>query len=68
MTDCKLASEQGNALRELVLAECRRQASARGSAGDQQGFLRNLVVREGSNTGQFQVRLVTSPGKLDAER
>ena len=67
MTDCKLASEQGNALRELVLAECRRQGLGAWDRRDQQGFLRNLVVREGSNTGQFQVRLVTSPGKLDAE-
>ena len=27
-----------------------------------QGFLRNLVVREGRRTGELQVRLVTSPG------
>ena len=34
---------------------------------DQRGFLRNLVIREGRRTGQTQVRLVTSPGKLDVD-
>jgi 23S rRNA (uracil1939-C5)-methyltransferase len=67
MDDCKLASERGNELRELVLAECRRQGLGAWDRRDQRGFLRNLVVREGRNTGQFQVRLVTSPGKLDVE-
>ena len=33
----------------------------------QEGFLRNLVVREGRRTGQLQVRLVTSPGELPVE-
>ena len=32
-----------------------------------EGLLRNLVVREGRRTGQLQVRLVTSPAKLDSE-
>jgi 23S rRNA (uracil1939-C5)-methyltransferase len=67
MDDCKLASERGNELRELVLAECRRQGLGAWDRRDQRGFLRNLVVREGRKTGQFQVRLVTSPGKLDVE-
>jgi 23S rRNA (uracil1939-C5)-methyltransferase len=67
MDDCKLASERGNALRELALAECRRQGLGAWDRRDQHGFLRNLVVREGRKTGQFQVRLVTSPGKLDVE-
>jgi 23S rRNA (uracil1939-C5)-methyltransferase len=67
MDDCKLASERGNELRELVLAECRRQGLGAWDRRDQQGFLRNLVVREGRNTGAFQIRLVTSPGKLDVE-
>jgi 23S rRNA (uracil1939-C5)-methyltransferase len=67
MDDCKFASEHGNALRELTLAECRRQGLGAWDRRDQHGFLRNLVVREGRKTGQFQVRLVTSPGKLDVE-
>jgi 23S rRNA (uracil1939-C5)-methyltransferase len=67
MADCLLASERGNALREQVLEECRRQGLGAWDRREQRGFLRNLVVREGRNTGQFQVRLVTSPGKLDAD-
>jgi 23S rRNA (uracil1939-C5)-methyltransferase len=67
MDDCKLASERGNELRELVLAECRRQGLDAWDRREQRGFLRNLVVREGRNTGAFQVRLVTSPGKLDVD-
>ena len=31
------------------------------------GFLRHLVVREGRNTGQALVQLVTAPGMLDAD-
>jgi len=65
--DVKLASERGNALREQVLAWCREQGLGAWDRREQQGFLRNLVVREGRNTGQFQVRLVTSPGKLDTD-
>ena len=67
LTDCKLASERGNELREAALAECRRQGLGAWDRREQRGFLRNLVVREGRNTGEFQVRLVTSPGKLDAD-
>ena len=67
LTDCKLASERGNELREQVLAECRRQGLDAWDRREQRGFLRNLVVREGRRTGQFQVRLVTSPGKLDVD-
>jgi 23S rRNA (uracil1939-C5)-methyltransferase len=67
LTDCKLASEPGNALREQALAECRRQGLGAWDRREQRGFLRNLVVREGRRTGRFQVRLVTSPGTLDTE-
>ena len=67
MGDCKLASERGNELREAVLAECRRQKLTAWDRRDHRGFLRNLVVREGRRTGEFQVRLVTSPGTLDVD-
>jgi 23S rRNA (uracil1939-C5)-methyltransferase len=67
LTDCMLASERGNELREQVLAECRRQGLGAWDRREQRGFLRNLVVREGRNTGRFQVRLVTSPGSLDVD-
>ncbi len=67
VADCLLASERSNAAREQVLAELRRQGLSAWDRKTQQGFLRNLVVREGRRTGELQVRLVTSPGKLDAE-
>jgi 23S rRNA (uracil1939-C5)-methyltransferase len=67
MDDCKLASERGNVVREQVLAWCRAQGLEPWDRRQQRGFLRNLVVREGRRTGQTQVRLVTSPGELDAE-
>jgi 23S rRNA (uracil1939-C5)-methyltransferase len=67
MTDCKLASEHGNAIREQVLAFCRAQGLKAWDRRDQKGFLRNLVVREGRRTGATQVRLITSPGKLDVD-
>ena len=67
MTDCKLASERSNALREQVLAFCREQGLTAWDRKDHRGFLRNLVVREGRRTGQTQVRLITSPGKLDVD-
>ena len=67
VTDCLLASEPANELRERIVAWCR---SAGLEAYDRQrgvGLLRNLVVREGRRTGQLQARLVTAPGKLDQE-
>ncbi len=67
LTDCMLASERSNAAREQVLAFCREQGLGAWDRRTQQGFLRNLVVREGRRTGQLQVRLVTSPGRLDAD-
>ncbi len=68
VTDVMLASERGNALREQVLAFCREEGLGAWDRRTQTGFLRNVVVREGSRTGQAQVRLITSPGELDAER
>jgi 23S rRNA (uracil1939-C5)-methyltransferase len=67
VTDNKLASEKGNVLREQVLAVCREHNLPAWDRKTHKGFLRNLVIREGRRTGQFQVRLVTSPGKLPVE-
>ncbi len=67
MTDCKLQSERGNELRAQVLAFCRAQGLEAWDRRTQFGFLRNVVIREGRRTGQYQVRLVTSPGEMDAE-
>jgi len=65
--DCLLASERGNELRRAVLAWCREQGLDAYDRRLQTGFLRNLIVREGRRTGQFQVRLVTSEGELDTD-
>ena len=65
--DCRLASERGNALREQVLGICRAHGLSAWDRREQRGLLRNLVVREGRRTGQFQVRLVTSPGQVPVD-
>jgi 23S rRNA (uracil1939-C5)-methyltransferase len=67
VTDCMLASEAGNKAREEVVAWCREQGLGAYDRRTSQGFLRNLVVREGRRTGELQVRLVTSTGKLDSD-
>jgi 23S rRNA (uracil1939-C5)-methyltransferase len=67
MSDCKLASQRGNELREQVLAFCRERGLPAWDRRQHRGLLRNLVVREGRRTGQFQVRLITSPGTLDVD-
>ena len=67
VTDNKLASERGNAVREQVLAWCRAQGLPAWDRRTHRGVLRNLVVREGRRTGEMQVRLITSPGKLDVD-
>jgi 23S rRNA (uracil1939-C5)-methyltransferase len=67
MADCLLASERSNAVREQVLQWCRAQGLGAWDRREQVGFLRNLVIREGRRTGELQVRLVTSPGKLDVD-
>ena len=58
---CWLTTDLGNGIREAVKAWARRGASRLrpGAAG---GYLRHLVVREGRNTGQALVVLVTAPG------
>ena len=62
----RLRARQRSARRRRSRGAARR-ASRRTTAATQRGFLRNLVVREGRRTGQLQVRLVTSPGELDAD-
>ncbi len=67
LTDCLLASEPANAARERVVQWCRAQGLPAFDRRTREGFLRNLVVREGRRTGELQVRMVTSPGQLDRE-
>jgi 23S rRNA (uracil1939-C5)-methyltransferase len=65
--DCLLASEAGNQARRDMLEWCRSQGLEAYDRRTREGFLRNLVVREGRRTGQLQVRLVTSEGELDTD-
>jgi 23S rRNA (uracil1939-C5)-methyltransferase len=65
--DCLLASEAGNAARERIVEWCRAQGLTAYDRRGGEGFLRNLVVREGRRTGQLQARLITGPGHLDRE-
>ncbi len=67
VTDCRLASENGNAARERVVEWCRAQGLSAHDRRTGEGLLRNLVVRESRRGGDLQLRLVTSPGKLDRE-
>ena len=66
--ECHLTTPVGNAIRDAV----RTWATAEGlepyHAESQTGYLRHLVVREGRNTGQVLVMLVTAPGeRFDAD-
>jgi 23S rRNA (uracil1939-C5)-methyltransferase len=65
--DCLIASERSNAASRQVLEWCRSRALIAYDRRTHEGFLRNLVVREGRRSGQIQVRLVTMPGALDAD-
>jgi len=67
MTDCKLASEPANEARERIVGWCRQQQLTAYDRRSGEGFLRNLVVREGRRTGAIQARLVTAPGRLDRD-
>jgi 23S rRNA (uracil1939-C5)-methyltransferase len=67
VTDCLLASEPANAARERVVQWCRSQRLTPYDRRTGEGLLRNLVVREGTTTGQLQVRLVTSSGEIDRD-
>ncbi|HLW95164.1 MAG TPA: 23S rRNA (uracil(1939)-C(5))-methyltransferase RlmD [Solirubrobacteraceae bacterium] len=66
LDDCLLASEASNVAREEVLRFCRERGLTPFDRRTREGFLRNLVVREGRRTGQLLVRLVTSEGQLDS--
>ncbi len=67
VADCLLASEPANAAREQIVSWCRAQGLSAYDRRSGEGFLRNLVVREGRRTNALQVRLVTSMGQLDRD-
>jgi 23S rRNA (uracil1939-C5)-methyltransferase len=67
ISDCLLASERANTVRDRIVAWCRDQELSPYDRRSGRGLLRNLVVREGRRTGQLQARLVTADGRLDRD-
>jgi 23S rRNA (uracil1939-C5)-methyltransferase len=61
---CWLTTDTGNAIREAVRDWARAEGVAAYSQVTGAGYLRHLVVREGRNTGQVLVVVVTAPGDL----
>jgi 23S rRNA (uracil1939-C5)-methyltransferase len=61
---CWLTTELGNALRDVVRDWAREEHLTAYDQETHEGFLRHLVVREGRNTGQALVVLVTAAGEL----
>jgi 23S rRNA (uracil1939-C5)-methyltransferase len=62
--DCQLASERNNQLRNEVRGWAAEEGLPAYDRRSGAGVLRNLVVREGRRTAQFQTRLVTSPAEI----
>ena len=60
---CWLTTDLGNAIRNTVRDWARAEKLVGYDQADQTGYLRHLVVREGRNTGQVLVQLVTAPGE-----
>ncbi len=60
---CLLTTELGNDIREAVQAWAREERLEAYDQATQTGYLRHLVVREGRNTGQALVQLVTAAGR-----
>jgi 23S rRNA (uracil1939-C5)-methyltransferase len=60
---CWLTTELGNAIRNTVRDWAREERLDAYDQAEQTGYLRHLVVREGRNTGQALVQLVTAAGE-----
>ena len=66
--ECLLTTDAGNAIREAVKRWAREEGLEPYDQETGEGYLRHLVVREGRNTGQALVLLVTAPGeRFDAD-
>ncbi|MDP9303649.1 MAG: 23S rRNA (uracil(1939)-C(5))-methyltransferase RlmD [Actinomycetota bacterium] len=61
--NCWLTTDVGNAIRNAVREWARGDKLVAYDQAEHTGYLRHLVVREGRNTGQVLVQLVTSPGE-----
>jgi 23S rRNA (uracil1939-C5)-methyltransferase len=64
---CWLTTDFGDGIREAVKSWANESGLRAYDQEGQEGYLRHLVVREGRNTGQALVVLVTAPGELDEE-
>jgi 23S rRNA (uracil1939-C5)-methyltransferase len=60
---CWLTTDLGNAIRAAVRDWAREEGLEAYNQADGTGYLRHLVVREGRNTGQALIQLVTAPGE-----
>src|SRR5436309_2310744 len=60
---CWLTTDLGNAVRNAVREWARGDRLVAYDQAEHTGYLRHLVVREGVNTGQVLVQLVTGPGE-----
>src|SRR5439155_20523133 len=60
---CWLTTDLGNAIRNTMREWAREEKLEAYDQAEGTGYLRHLVVREGRNTGQALVQLVTAPGE-----
>jgi 23S rRNA (uracil1939-C5)-methyltransferase len=60
---CWLTTDLGNAIRNAVRDWAREERLVAYDQAEQTGYLRHLVVREGRNTSQVLVQLVTAAGE-----
>src|SRR5579862_2955893 len=60
---CWLVDDVGNRIRDAVRGWAREEGLVAYSQEDGSGYLRHLVVRQGRNSGQALVELVTAPGE-----
>jgi 23S rRNA (uracil1939-C5)-methyltransferase len=60
--ECWLVDDVGNRIRDAVREWAREEGLTAYDQADGSGYLRHLVVRQGRNTGQVLVQLVTAPG------
>jgi 23S rRNA (uracil1939-C5)-methyltransferase len=60
---CWLSSDLGNAVRNAVRDWARAERLEPYDQAEHTGYLRHLVLREGRNTGQLLVQLVTAEGE-----
>ncbi|HET8651510.1 MAG TPA: 23S rRNA (uracil(1939)-C(5))-methyltransferase RlmD [Gaiellaceae bacterium] len=67
VAECWLTTDLGNRVREAVRSWARESGLPAYDQAEGTGFLRHLVVREGRNSGQMLVQLVTAPGQWDRD-